>query len=206
MGTLKQVVEIMKKKILAPVKLNPIEQQPYTPSKDSKTLEEFYLPILKLDSPQPGTVAPIHLLGVAGGVGTTTIATIANEPDKLLDFAQLDSRRQFVSYLPRVILVTNLTYSSVIHLQAIMQQWTDKQQFQAAGYEPQILGVVVNDNTNCKATPATKKLLDYVLSGVQHRWDFPFVPTLQDNLDPEEAALSNSFYKKTKEMVALAAN
>jgi hypothetical protein len=177
-------------------------QGQYSPN-TPPTLGKYYLPILKQPSPQPDSIAPVHLLGVKGGVGTSTLALLANRNDKLFDFAEVyQGRRCWVSYLPRVILVTNLTYSSIIALQGVMQQFTDKAQFAKAKYTPQIIGVAVVDNTNVKKTAAVKKLLEYITSGIPHRWDFGFVPHLQDVINPKEAALFGGFLEKIEDMVA----
>jgi hypothetical protein len=173
----------------------------YSPDQDA-TLERFYLPILADAQPvEASGTPPVHLLGVKGGVGVTTLASVTNRPDLLLDFAQFDSRRQFVKYLPEVILVTNLTYASVLSLQGVLQQYTDATRFAKAGYTPKVLGVAVVDNTNCKKTTTVQKMLKHVTTGIPKVWNFKFIPTLQDVLEPSEAALNNAFYKECDNMV-----
>lgn len=173
----------------------------YSPSQEPSLLK-FYLPVLAEDKPASAQgVPPVHLLGVKGGVGVTTLAAVTNRPDLLLDFAQFDNRRQFVKYLPQIVLVTNLTYASVLSLQAVLQQYTDAASFAKAGYSPQVVGVAVVDNTNSKKTRAAQRLLKHVTTGIPKVWRFDFIPSLQDVLEPSEAGLSKAFYAECESMV-----
>jgi hypothetical protein len=177
--------------------MNKLYQKQYSPKDAVQTLERYYLPVLVQRSPNPNLPPPIHLLGVAGGVGTSTLASLAGSPDKLLDFAAFDTRRAWVSYLPKVILVTNYNYSSVLALQGVLQQWTNKQNF---SFSPDVLGIATVNSTGQKITPAVKAMLNYVSSGIK-KWDFSYVPQLQEVASLENVAIPLSFYKKIKEMM-----
>jgi hypothetical protein len=194
-----------KKQTTMPSKVDTFKPQgQFSPTSQNATLKRYYLPILKQQSPAPDKVPPVLLLGVKGGVGVSTFSELIGDMNKIIDLASFDTRRQWVSYLPRVILVSNYTYSSVESLQGVMQQFTDKKQFRAAGFTPIILGAIINDNTNVGVTPAVKRLLEYVTSGVQ-TWEFKFVPSLTDVADPREAGIPSAFWKKIESIVAQAA-
>ncbi|MDR1447957.1 MAG: hypothetical protein LBI63_03220 [Candidatus Ancillula sp.] len=185
------------------VSFNKLTQEQYTPDSASMTLQKYYLPILQQASPVPNQVPPVLLLGVKGGVGTTTVARLCADPSKVLDLSDITHIRQWVSYLPRVVLITNTTYSGVLALQGVMQQFTDRTQFEGSGFTPIVLGVVVVDNVNCKVTSAVKKFLDYVTSGVD-RWNIDFVPSLMDVVDPNEAGITRGIWKEIEAIVAKA--
>lgn len=155
-------------------------------SEKEEFLLKYHLPILCQDLPHEASQIdkPFHLLGVAGGVGVTTIAQVCNDPNVLLDFAQFDTRRCFVKYLEDVILVTNYSYSSILSLQGILQQYTNKKSFELVGFSPRIRGLIINDTVNTKPTKAVKSFLKYVATGIQNVWILPYFAPLQDTSDP----------------------
>lgn len=168
-----------------------------------ESLLKYHLPVLCQDLPYEASQIdkPFHLLGVAGGVGVTTIAQVCNDPNVLLDFAQFDTRRCFVKYLEDVILVTNYSYSSILSLQGILQQYTNKKSFESIGFSPKIRGLIINDTVNTKPPKAVKNFLKYVTTGIQNVWTLPYFAPLQDTADPLSIeALPKSFINVVSEI------